>query len=83
MHLNVKPNSVYKDDYTSIDFWIDKRLNLPAKISAVSTEEDIYEVTLSDARVNDKIDEEVFDVVIPEDFGEEIIPLKEAEKRAD
>ena len=32
-----KDDPVYKDDYTSIDFWIDKKLYLPAKIVAVST----------------------------------------------
>ncbi|MHC4324374.1 MAG: hypothetical protein ACYSUX_08885, partial [Planctomycetota bacterium] len=26
VHLKVKPNSIYKDDYFSIDFWIDKKL---------------------------------------------------------
>ena len=78
--LKVRPDSVYKDDYTSIDFWIDKRLNLPAKISAVSTEEDIYQVRLFDAIVNERIDEKVFDIEIPEGFGEEVIPLKKKTK---
>ena len=81
--LKVRPDSVYKDDYTSIDFWIDKRLNLPAKISAVSTEEDIYQVRLFDAIVNERIDEKVFDIEIPKGFGEEVIPLKESKRRAD
>lgn len=81
--LKVRPDSVYKDDYTSIDFWIDKRLNLPAKIIAVSTEEDIYQVRLFDAIVNERIDGKVFDIEIPEGFGEEIIPLKESKGPAD
>ena len=32
VHLKVKPNSVYKDDYTHIECRIDKKINLPAKI---------------------------------------------------
>lgn len=78
--LKVRPDSVYKDDYTSIDFWIDKRLNLPAKIIAVSTEEDIYQVRLFDAIVNERIDGKVFDIEIPEGFGEKVIPLKKKTK---
>ena len=75
--LKVKPDSIYKNDYTSIDFWIDKKLHLPAKIVAYSTEEDIYQVKFLKPRVNKKLDKKVFDFKIPEDFGKpEIIPLK-------
>jgi outer membrane lipoprotein-sorting protein len=76
LHLKVKPDSIYKDDYTSIDFWIDRELYLPAKIVAVSTEEDIYELKLLNPKVNKKIDKKVFEFKIPKDFGQEIIPLK-------
>ncbi len=77
LHLKVKPDSIYKDDYTSIDFWIDKKINLPAKIVATSTEEDIYEIRLLEAKVNEGIDKKVFEIEVPDGFGEEIIPLKE------
>jgi outer membrane lipoprotein-sorting protein len=81
VHLKVKPNSVYKDDYVSIDFWIDKKLGLPAKIVAVSTEpveqNDIYEIKFLRPKLNRKIDKKVFEFKIPEGFGEpEIIPIK-------
>ncbi len=76
LHLKVKPDSIYKDDYISIDFWIDKKLYLPAKVVAVSTEEDIYEIKLLKAKVNKKLDKKVFEVKIPKGFGKEIIPLK-------
>jgi len=80
LHLKVKEDSIYKDDYTSIDFWIDRRLYLPAQIAAVTTEEDIYEIKLLDAKVNEKIAKKVFEVKIPEGFGMEITPLKEKER---
>ena len=76
LHLKVKADSIYKDDYTSIDFLVDRELYLPAKIIAVSTEEDIYEIKLLDARVNEKIGKEVFEIKIPKGFGEEVVPLK-------
>ena len=77
LHLKVKPNSRYKDDYVSLDFWIDKKLGLPEKIIAASTEEDVYEIRLLKPKINRKIDEKVFDFKIPRGFGEpEIVPLK-------
>jgi len=84
LHLKVKPGSIYKDDYTSIDFWIDKKLYLPARIVAVSTEEDIYEIKLLKPKVNKRMDERVFDFKIPKGFGKpEIIPLKRTKKEKD
>jgi len=83
LHLIVKPDSIYKDDYTAIDFWIDKKLHLPAKVVAVTTEEDIYEIKFLKPMVNKKIDEKVFEAEIPKDFGEpEIIPLKKKTREA-
>jgi outer membrane lipoprotein-sorting protein len=82
LHLKVKADSIYKDDYTSIDFWIDKELYLPAKIIAVSTEEDIYEIRFLKPRVNKQMDEKVFEVKIPEGFGVETIPLRKERSAA-
>jgi len=84
VHLKVKPNSVYKDDYVSIDFWIDKKLGLPAKVVAISTEpatepveqKDISEIKFLRPKVNKIIDKDVFEFKIPEGFDEpEIKPL--------
>jgi len=76
LHLKVKPDSIYKDKYVFIDFWIDKKLGLPARIDAVSTEEDIYQIQLIKPQVNKQIDESVFVFKAPGDFDKEIIPLK-------
>ena len=82
VHLKVKPNSIYKDDYISIDFWIDEKLNLPAKIIAVKCEPeppygDIEEIKFLKPKVNQNIDNKVFELKIPKGFGEpEILPLE-------
>ena len=77
LDLKVKPDSVNKDDYTSIEFRIDDKMYLPVKIIAVSTEDDIYQISFLEPIVNKKIDEKVFEVEIPKGFGEpEIVPLK-------
>jgi hypothetical protein len=90
LHLKVKPDSVYRDDYTTIDFWIDKKLHLPAKIVAVATTEDanlegdIYQLKFSKPKINKKIDKKVFGIKIPKGFGKpELFPLKKAEKTED
>ena len=82
VHLKVKPNSIYKDDYISIDFWIDKKLGLPAKIIAVKSEPeppygDIEEIKFLKPKVNKSIDKKVFELKIPKGFGEpEVFPLE-------
>jgi outer membrane lipoprotein-sorting protein len=77
LHLKVKADSQYKDDYKSVEVWIDRQLMLPAKISAVSTEGDIYEISFIKPKANETIDEKVFEFTIPDGFGKpEIIPLK-------
>ncbi len=86
LHLKVKPGSIYKDDYTYIDFWIDKKLGLPTKVVAVSTEPehpfgDISEIKFLKPKLNKKLDKKVFDFKIPRGFGKpEIIPLKKKEQ---
>lgn len=80
MHLEVKPDSVYSDDYTSIDFWIDRELYMPAKIVAVTTEEDIYQIELLKPKINAKIDKKIFDFKIPKGFDFEEIPLQKEPK---
>lgn len=80
LNLKVKADSMYKDDYTSIDFWIDAKTTLPARIVAETTEEDIYEISFLKAKVNKKIDTKVFDYEIPDGFTVEETPLEKTEK---
>jgi outer membrane lipoprotein-sorting protein len=76
LHMEVRPESVYKDDYVSVDFWIDKPRMLPARVTAVTTEQDICEIRLLEPQVNQDIDKGVFAVKIPEDFSVETVPLE-------
>ncbi len=87
VRLKVKPNSVYKDDFLSIDFWIDKKVGLPAKVRATKIEPeppygDIEEIKFLKPKVNKDIEQKVFEFKIAEDFGEpEIKPLPEKGKQ--
>ena len=85
VHLKVKPNSIYKDDYFSIDFWIDKNLGLPAKIIAVKSTpkppyREIEEIKFLKPKVNKRIDKKVFELKIPKGFGEPVISPLEKKK---
>jgi outer membrane lipoprotein-sorting protein len=76
LHLKVKPDSAYKDDYVTIDFWIDAQIGLPAQVVAVTTEEDVYEIKLIDPKVNAELNPKRFPIDIPRGFSRETIPLK-------
>jgi len=75
LHLKVKPDSVYKDDYVTIDLWIDRKVGLPARVEAVTPEEDVYEIKLADPKVNAPLDRKLFQADIPRNFSVEVVPL--------
>ncbi|MHC4169924.1 MAG: LolA family protein [Planctomycetota bacterium] len=85
--LEVKPNSVYKDDFLSINFWIDKKVGLPAKVRATKTEPeppygDVEEIRFLKPKVNKDVSRKTFEFKIPRGFGRpEIIPLKKRDER--
>jgi outer membrane lipoprotein-sorting protein len=75
LHLKVKPDSVYKDDYVTIDLWIDGKIGLPVQVNAVTPEDDVYEIKLTDPKVNAELDPKLFEAVVPRSFSMEVIPL--------
>jgi len=44
-------------------------------VAAVTTEQDVHEILLIDARINREIRRNVFAIEIPRDFSVETIPL--------
>ncbi len=77
LNLKVRPTSVYKDDYSEIDFWIDKTNFFPMKIVTHSTEQDIYHIQFISPEINEKIDQQVFKLRVPAGFDRQIEPLKD------
>lgn len=75
LRLKPKKDSIYKNDYTGISFWIDNEAFLPTKMTATSTEGDIYDIQLLDIKVNKKIKNAVFKVETPEHFSQNRAPL--------
>lgn len=83
LRLHVKPDSMYRDDYTTIDFQIDRKQGLPTKVVAVTSERDVHEITLINARINPEVSKSVFDLDIPSDFSVETVPLdRNVERRS-
>jgi outer membrane lipoprotein-sorting protein len=77
LSLKAKPGSRRGQDYRTIVFTVDNRLWLPAQVGAESTEGDFYDISFLQPKVNLPIEEAVFDLKVPKEFGEpEIIPLK-------
>jgi outer membrane lipoprotein-sorting protein len=75
--LKVKPDSVYKDDYTRIDLWVDSELYLPVRMLSESTQGDIYDLVLSKPELNKSLSEKLFVIDAPADFSKNIKTLDE------
>ena len=76
LHLTARPDSAYHDDYVTIDVQIDKKHELPTKIAAETTEQDVHEIVLADPKINQAIARERFTIQIPSDFSVETVSLK-------
>jgi outer membrane lipoprotein-sorting protein len=76
LHLATKAGSSFKNDYRAILFWLDTEVWLPTRIEATTVEGDIFRIRFIDSKVNQGIDDSIFDVKIPKGFNQpEIIPL--------
>lgn len=75
LHLKVKDNSIYKNDYKYIDFWVDRTIFLPTRLTAVSTEDDIYQISLKHPKINKKLKNSDFQLEPPDNFSKNIHKL--------
>jgi outer membrane lipoprotein-sorting protein len=76
LFLKVKKDSVYKDDYEQIDFWVNKKVFLPRKMLATSLNGDIYDIVFLDNKVNKNLKNGIFTVETPKHFGKNIKPFE-------
>lgn len=80
--LVVKKGSIYEEDYKSIDFWVDKATFLPARLLTMAVPEpgddkgDMYEIILTDSKINKKLPKAIFKLETPKDFSETITPME-------
>lgn len=78
--LKTRPQSRYKNDYTQIRFWVDKHTSMPIRMEATSSQEDIFDIRLEDAKVNKSFGKGIFSIAVPADFGKNVIPLEKEQK---
>lgn len=77
LHLKVKAESKYKDNYQSLDFWVSTKQWLPERIDALTKDNDIYQLRFTRAKVNAKVADKEFEVKIPRGFSDpEVFPMK-------
>jgi len=75
--LKVRPDSIYKDDYTKIEVWVNQKNWLPQRLTAVSVQGDFYDLTWLHLRINKQIPQEIFNLEIPSHFRKNTHPLEQ------
>ncbi|MBM4104495.1 MAG: outer membrane lipoprotein carrier protein LolA [Planctomycetes bacterium] len=75
--LKVKPDSVYKDDYTQIDLWIDGKTYLPLRMVSLTIQGDTYDIRLSKMELNKTIPAKTFEIETPADFSKNVRTLEQ------
>ena len=75
--LDVPEDSRYSEDYSEIDFWIDRDLFLPRRIRALSTLGDIFDLRFFDIETDKKPEKQIFEIDPPAHFRKNIEPLKQ------
>jgi len=70
LHLKVKAGSAYREDYETVDFWVDNESFLPIRLVSISTEGDRNEILLSEVKINKKLKNSVFKVETPQHFSQ-------------
>ncbi|MCF7955828.1 MAG: hypothetical protein K9M75_08510 [Phycisphaerae bacterium] len=76
LKLVVKNGSPYEKSYSSVDFRIDKKTFLPARIITTSKEGDIYDIKLHHSKINKNLKDSIFKLETPTDFRENKHPIK-------
>lgn len=76
LFLKVREDSIYKDDYTKIEVWVNRRTWLPVRLAAVSVQGDFLDLKWHDLRTNEQIPPGVFLIEIPAHFRKNTHPLE-------
>lgn len=81
LHLKVKDDSVYREDYKELDVWVDNTTWLPTRLTAWSTQGDFYDLKWTDIKINKKLENAVFTIETPAHFRKNTHPLKDVTER--
>ncbi len=76
LSLNVREDSMYKEDYTEIEVWVSPRTWLPERLIAISVQGDIYELEWHNPQINKTIAPDFFTVETPAHFRKNVHSLE-------
>ena len=76
LNLKVKKDSKYKDQYKTMDFWVDKKSFIPVRMKTISLEDDVYDIRILKPLINKNFKNSVFLVENPKHFSQNREPLK-------
>ena len=68
LQLKVKPESKFKDDYLTIEFWVSDTRWLPVKVEALTTEKEIYQMRFLNPKINQTLNDNIFGFEAPAGF---------------
>jgi outer membrane lipoprotein-sorting protein len=77
LQLKVRPDSVYKDDYTQMDLWVSSERYLPVRMTSVSIQGDIYDISLLKMELNKPLADKIFEIKTPADFSKNVKTLQQ------
>lgn len=69
LHLVPKPGTKFTKKYKSLDFWVDRKLNLPIKIAWRDTHSSVVTVDFKDIQINKPLADNQLWVDVPLDYG--------------
>ncbi len=69
VHLKLTPRENFKSDYTQIDMWYDRESLLPVRVRTLDESENETVILMTKPRVNEPVDDKVFDTGEPKGDG--------------
>lgn len=76
LSLDMREDSIYKEDYKKIEVWVSRRTWMPERLTAVSVQGDLYELKWHNLKINEKIPEDVFRIETPAHFAKNVHSLE-------
>ncbi|MFA5864289.1 MAG: hypothetical protein WC975_06335 [Phycisphaerae bacterium] len=71
-----KPQTKFTKRYEKLEFWVDKKLNLPARIVSRDRHSNIITANFKDLKTNTGIPNNQLWIDVPKDYGHQVEPLE-------
>ena len=75
--MKVREDSIYKEDYTEIEVWVNNQSWMPIHLIARSVQGDLYDLKWHNIQINKTIPKDIFKIEIPAHFRKNRHPLEQ------